>query len=363
MKQLERSLLPSLAVLLAIPAGLGAQGSVPRQADGRPDLTGAYDVATLTPLTRPREFGERLTLTDEEAAAIARRKAEIYEADFQPSDPNREAPPVGGAPIFDPGLEAASGGSGGYNAFYMDPGDNVVRIDGKWRTSIITDPPNGQYPEMTPAGTARRMAQFAAFGHKNTGTAWWLEERDDRSGPYDNMEQRPLPERCLMGFSSTGGPPMLPALYNNHKRIVQTKDHIMILIEMVHDARIVRIGGERAPAGERRWLGDSVGRWEGDTLVVETANFGDEPGLGSATRDLQVEERFQRLADGDLLYAFTVEDPNVWETPWSGEYVWRTTPNKVFEYACHEGNYALGNVMRGARLLEADAMAAASGGE
>ena len=361
--KLERVLLLSLAVLLAAPMVVAAQDDVPRQSDGKPDLSGAYDVATLTPLTRPREFADRLTLTDEEAAAIARRKAEIYEADFKPSDPNREAPPVGGAPIFDPGLEVASGGSGGYNAFYMDPGDNVIKIDGKWRTSIITDPPNGQYPEMTPTGMARAAAQFAAFGHKNTGTAWWLEENEDGSGPYDNPEQRPLPERCLLGFSSTGGPPMLPALYNNHKRIVQTGNHVMILIEMVHDARVVRIGGEHAPAAERRWMGDSVGWWEGDTLVVDTTNFVDEPGLGSATRDLHVVERFQRLADGNLLYAFTVEDPNVWETAWSGEYVWRSTPNKVFEYACHEGNYALGNVMRGARLLEADALAAAGGAE
>ena len=359
----ERFLLLSLAVLLAAPVAVAAQDDVPRRPDGKPDLSGAYDVATLTPLTRPREFGDRLTLTDEEAAAIARRKAEIYEADFKPSDPNREAPPVGGAPIFDPGLEIASGGSGGYNAFYMDPGDNAIRIDGKWRTSIITDPPNGQYPEMTPFGMARTAAQFSVFLHENTGTAWWLEENEDGAGPYDNMEQRPLAERCLLGFSSTGGPPMLPALYNNHKRIVQTENHVMILIEMVHDARVVRIGGEHAPASERRWMGDSIGWWEGDTLVVDTTNFVDEPALSSATRDLHVVERFRRLADGDLLYGFTVEDPDVWETPWSGEYVWRSTPNKVFEYACHEGNYALGNVMRGARLLEADAIAAPGGGE
>ncbi len=356
---LERSLLLSVAMLLAVPPGLAAQNEVPRDAHGRPDLSGAYDVATLTPLQRPQEFGDRLNLTDEEAAAIARRKAEIYEADFRPSDPNREAPPVGGAPIFDPGLEVASGGSGGYNAFYMDPGDNVVRIDGFWRTSIITDPPNGRHPPMTRDGMARAAAQFSAFGHKNTGTAWWLEENEGGAGPYDNPEQRPLPERCLMGFSSTGGPPMLPALYNNHKRIVQTESHLMILIEMVHDARVVRIGGEHAPAEERRWMGDSIGWWDGDTLVVDTKNFGDEPGLGSATRDLHVVERFDRLDDGNLLYGFTVEDPNVWTTPWSGEYVWRATSNKVFEYACHEGNYALGNVMRGARLLEADALAGA----
>ena len=153
---------------------------------------------------------------------------------------------------------------------------------------------------------------------------------------------------------------MLPALYNNLKRIVQTEDHMMILVEMVHDARIVRIGGEHLPATERRWLGDSTGRWDGDTLVIDTKNFGDRVALRSATRDLHTIERFSPMGEDHVLYQFTVEDPNVWTESWSGEYVWPRTDTLLYEYACHEGNYALGNIMRGARLLEEDAAAKAA---
>jgi len=147
---------------------------------------------------------------------------------------------------------------------------------------------------------------------------------------------------------------MLPVLYNNVKRIVQTDDHVLILVEMVHDARIIRLNSEHAPDSVRSYLGDSVGHWEGDTLVVDTTNFNNRPGLSSATRDLHVIERFKVAEDGSLLYNFTVEDPNSWTAPWSGEYPWPKTDNVVYEYACHEANYALGNIMRGARLLEQD---------
>ena len=156
------------------------------------------------------------------------------------------------------------------------------------------------------------------------------------------------------------GPPMLSTLYNNHKRIVQSPDHIMILTEMVHDARIVRMNAEHAPADVRRWVGDSIGWWDGDTLVVDTINFNDTPSLGAATRDLHVVERFSRIDEDTLLYNFTVEDPNTWEGPWTGEYVWPQTDEPVYEYACHEGNYSMGNILRGARRLEREAMAAQS---
>jgi len=166
-----------------------------------------------------------------------------------------------------------------------------------------------------------------------------------------------LPDRCLLGFGSTAGPPMLSTLYNNHKRIVQTPDHVMILTEMVHDARIVRIGGEHAPDDMRRWIGDSIGWWEGDTLVVDTTNFNDTPSMRMATRDLHVVERFTRIDENTLLYNFTVEDPNTWEAPWTGEYVWPQTDEPVYEYACHEGNYSMYNILGGARRLEREAMA------
>ena len=154
---------------------------------------------------------------------------------------------------------------------------------------------------------------------------------------------------------------MLPVLYNNLKRIVQTPDHVMILVEMVHDARIIRLNSEHAPESVRRWLGDSIGWWEGDTLVVDTTNFTDNPAI-RASRDLHVVERFERIDEDTLRYRFTVEDPNVWTGSWSGEYPWPASENRVYEYACHEGNYAMEGILKGARLLEAEAMQASGGG-
>ena len=150
----------------------------------------------------------------------------------------------------------------------------------------------------------------------------------------------------------------MPVLYNNLKQIVQTKDTVLILNEMVHDARIVRMNAQHEPPEIRRWLGDSVGKWEGDTLVVDTINFNDQPGLFAATRSLHVIERFSRIDAKTLLYKFTVEDPAVWAVPWSGEIVWPATDARIYEYACHEGNYSFANILRGARLLEAEALAA-----
>jgi len=249
---------------------------------------------------------------------------------------------------------------GGYNYFWIDRGTDVFSVDGKFRTSIITDPANGRRPEMTEFGKEKSVARRALFP-VNEGRAFWLE--GDGPGPYDDMEQRPLAERCLLGFSSTGGPPMLPAGYNNLKTIVQTPDYVMILIEMVHDARIIRLGGEHLPPDVRRWMGDSIGWWEDDTLVVDTTNFAARPALRPASENLHVVERFTRKGD-DLLYSFVVEDPTIWTEPWSGEYIWPSSDDQLYEYACHEANYALGNIMRGARLLEADfSEEASSGGE
>ena len=147
---------------------------------------------------------------------------------------------------------------------------------------------------------------------------------------------------------------MLPALYNNHKRIVQSEDTILINIEMVHEARIVRMNAEHDSPEIRKWLGDSIGWWEGDTLVVETTNFRDVPAFSQGSRDMKVTERFRMESADRLIYSFTVEDPSVWTAPFSGEYAWPRSPNKVFEYACHEANYALEGIMKGARLLEAE---------
>ena len=360
----------SIALTVLAPGALAQQSAdIPRTADGRPDLSGTYDIATLTPLQRPAEYGDKLVLTEEEAAAIeaGERTALANIFDFDPSvnlavsDPNRGAPPVGGD-----GSSGPAGNVGGYNTFWLDRGSAGFQINGQWRTSIITDPPNGRQPPLTPEARAQ-LASLVAFFRPNTGTAWWLENDLDASGPYDDPERRPLSERCLLGFGSTAGPPMLPVLYNNLKRIVQTADTVLIQVEMVHEARIIRMNQEHAPPEIRTWLGDSVGHWEGDTLVVDTTNFRDTPALGrdspdlpplgQASRNLHVVERLTRIDVETLLYQFTVDDPTVWTAPWSGEYVWPASENKVYEYACHEANYSFGGILRGARVLEADARA------
>jgi hypothetical protein len=307
---------------------------------------------------RDAKYGDKLFLTREEALAIEEQEREFLAKGAKQSDPNRTAPPAGGAPpvgLDQSFLEFSGAGSvGGYNNFWIDRGSGAFEIDGTFRTSILVEPKNGQMSPLTPAGQKRLAGLMSQF-RRNDGTAYWLDQSGP--GPYDNPEQRPHAERCLLGFGSVGGPPMLPVLYNNLKRIVQTPDAVMILVEMNHDVRVVRMNAEHEPPTTRRWLGDSVGRWEGDTLVIDTTNFNDNPGLFIASRDLHVVERFTRLDDKTLWYEFTIEDPSTWSQPMKGEYPWPASDDRVFEYACHEGNYALGNIMRGARLLEADALA------
>ena len=348
--------------LLAV-AGAHAQAdakALARTPDGHPDLSGTYDLATLTPLVRPPQYGDKQFLTAEEAKKIEEdERARMAKGQAQ-SDPDRDAPPEGGAPpvgLDESFLESSGAGSvGGYNNFWIDRGTSAFEIDGNFRTSIVFDPANGQLPQMTGEGQQRMAALFGEFRRKNDGTAWWLNETGP--GPYDDPERRPHAERCILGFGSVSGPPMLPVLYNNMKKIVQTPEHVMILVEMNHDARIVRMNQPHLPATVRKWMGDSVGRWEGDTLVIDTTNFTENPGLFMASDALHVVEKFKRLDSGTLLYEFTVDDPKTWSKPWSGQYPWPASENRVFEYACHEGNYALGNIMRGARLLEKEAIAA-----
>ncbi len=354
------TLLVATLAAFAAAGAIAASDDVPRRHDGKPDLTGTYDVATLTPLQRPPQYGDNLTLTPEEAQAIADHWRTNFEKDYAPSDPNREAPPAGGTGIYAPEFTGAAGKVGGYNAFYVDIGDGNFQLDGKYRTSIITEPANGRRPDLTD-GARKRYAEAAANQHENTGTAWWI-DRD--SGPYDDPELRPHAERCLLGFGSTAGPPALPVMYNNMKRIVQTDTHVMILTEMNHDARVIPLDGEHYDNVES-WLGESTGRWDGDTLVVTTKNFGDDFSFTQGSSDMVITERFSRIDKNTLLYGFTVDDPSTWAEPWGGEYPWPASANKVYEYACHEGNYALGGILRGARLLEEEARegeAAATGG-
>jgi len=331
-----------------------AIADVLRTASGHPDLSGTYDGATLTPLVRPKEYGDNLYLTPEKAQELSQQEQALIAQSLAVSDPDRDAPPVGGD-----GSAGAAGNVGGYNTFWIDRGTEALSVDGKFRTSIIVEPGNGQFPAMTPAGQMR-MAKLFAGRRKNEGRAWWVEEGG--VGPYDNMEQRNAAERCLMSFS--GAVPSIPSLYNNFKRVVQTDDYVMIMIEMIHDARIVRLNSAHPPADVQKWLGDSIGWWEGDTLVIDTTNFSNKTsGFLSGGVNTHVVERLTPQANGDLLYRFTVTDETQWTTPWTGEYLWRASDDRVYEYACHEGNYALGNIMRGARLLEQDVMAERDGVE
>ena len=337
--------LGGLATVWLAPVAAAQNGDIPRTPGGRPDLSGTYDVSTLTPMERPTELGEKMGLTEEEAAEVAAGARQRDERRHRRSDPNRGAPPQGGD-----GSRGASGNVGGYNGFWIDNGNGAFQVDGQWRTSILIDPANGRYPPRVDGLDSGRRGTRRA----NDGTAFWLEAGLDAPGPYDDMEQRPYAERCILGFGSTAGPPMLPALYNNHKRIVQSEDTVMILIEMVHDARIVRMNAEHDPPEIKKWLGDSIGWWEGDTLIVETTNFVDRPAFRQGTGKMTVTERFRMESADRLIYSFTVEDPTVWTRPFTGEYAWPRSDNKVFEYACHEANYALEGIMHGARLLEAD---------
>jgi hypothetical protein len=352
-------LLASVAVPLAplsaqAPAAKGKPWAVPRTPDGKPDLQGNWTNETQTPLERMGKQGT--TLTNDEAAAIEARAQLVAEHLDKASDPNRPVPPKGGEPfrLSAPGeptfieriAEAAGGAVGGYNGFWLDPGSKVIRIDGVARSSIIVDPPDGRIPALT-AEAKKRMTEQSAKTRK--------------FGEFDHPEVRSLSDRCILSFGSNAGPPMLPNyFYNNNYTIVQTKDHVMIMSEMVHDVRIIRLNTtERLPAHVRPWLGDSIGRWEGDTLVVETTNF--HPAQMSAgllyayrgaSEKLKVTERFTRTGPDTIVYRFTMDDPSTFSAPFSGELPFNRIDEQVFEYACHEGNYAMSNILSGERNKE-----------
>jgi hypothetical protein len=349
-------------LVLASSTLLAQRPDIRRMPDGKPDLSGTFNAATLTPLERPPQLADREFLTQAEVDKIVEDERELMAKGSAPTVGEREAPPVGGAPLvgFEERRQEAelfgAGNVGAYNSFYFDRGEDTFSIDGQYRTSILTDPPNGRRPPMHPEAAAEFTKLFSTF-LRNNGTAWWL--NDEGPGPYDDIEQRPASERCLIGFVE--GPPMIPALYNNFVRVVQTPEYLLIVNEMIHDARIVRIDSEHDDEEVRSWLGDSIGWWEGDTLVIETTNFRDETGLLGGTRNLKVTERLTPLDGDHLQYGFTVDDPTVWTASWSGDFVWPKTDELMYEYACHEGNYAMEGIMRGARLLEEQAREEGSG--
>jgi hypothetical protein len=346
---------PAMAQAARETAKTAAKSAFPRMPDGHPDLQGMYDLATMTPLERLP--GDPPVLTKEQAQKIQAAELARRTADGGKLDPNRGTLPVGGdktrGSSFFEILEKAGGGAvGGYDRLWLNQGKAYTIVDGQIRTSIIVDPPDGHVPPMN-AAAKKRMG-----GGRGLPTSDQGESQDiravSRRGEYDNPEQRPLSERCLLGFGSTAGPPALPDyFYNDLHQIVQTPDSVLIVTEMIHDARIVRMNAQHLPSNIRRWMGDSVGHWEGDTLVIDTTNFTDKTRFHGSTENLHVVERLTRLDAKTLLYRFTVDDPNTWDKPWTGEMTWPQTDQPMYEYACHEGNYALGDVMRGARKQEA----------
>jgi len=319
-------------------------GSVPRMPDGRPDLQGTYDLATLTPLERPKDLPA--VFSAEQAAKFEQEVEARNAALARDIKGDREAPPVGGD-----GSPGPYGNVGGYNNFWLDAGTAYTIVNGERRSSLIIDPADGKVPPLTPEAKQRAAArqQTSDQTAREDDPGW------EGDGMYDDPEQRPLGERCILGFGSTSGPPTLPNyFYNNLHQIVQTPDTVVILTEMVHDARIVRIGSPHLPPSIRKWMGDSVGHWDGDTLVVDTTNFTDKTRFRNSTENLHVVERFTRVSPNALRYQFTIEDPATWERPWTGEFTWPITSERIYEYACHEGNYAMGNILRGARLKEVE---------
>ena len=334
---------PLAAIVCTLAAQTTQDYKIPRMPDGHPYLGGMYDLATLTPLERPR--GQNATLTKEDVKKLEAASQERRSRGDTPLPADRSAPPIGGV-----GRGGGAGGAvGAYNSFWLDPGTTYNMVDGQYRSSVVIDPPDGRVPALTPEGQKRFVREYSEGGDPNSAD----KDLDSTPGAYDDPERRPLAERCLLGFGSTSGPPALNnGGYNNLHQIVQTSDSIMILTEMVHDARVVRMNAQHLPKTFRLWLGDSVGHWEGDTLVIDTTNFTDKTRFRGSTENLHVVERLTRTGPRSLLYRFTVEDPATWLQPWTGEMTWPLTDQHMYEYACHEANYALKDILRGVRLQE-----------
>jgi hypothetical protein len=307
-------------------ASNAGQWEVPRTPDGHPDLEGRWTNQSMTPIQR-RTSQESLVYTPEEVAEIEQGYVDRTVSGAQPSDPDRPPPPPKNT------ISAVDS----YNDVYFERGNLVAVVNGEPRTSLITVPANGRIPGLTPEAQARRT-----------------ERRESRSqfAQYDHPELRPLAERCLTSYGSPAGPPMLPnGGYNSNYVIVQTPEYVMIMTEMVHDARIIRMGdGPRLPSHIRPWMGDSWGHWEGDVLVVETTNI--HPLQPYSAEDMKVTERFSRMSEDAILYEFTVEAPSTWAEPWGGQIPMMAMRDQMYEYACQEGNYALSAVLSGARYQE-----------
>ena len=303
---------------MVLPLGAAAQSwDAPRTPWGKPDLQGVWDFATMTPLERPAQFAGKTTLTEEDAASVVEDATLLWERISEGGDNS----------------------TGTYDEFWFDAGTGVTEDR---RTSLITSPSNGRVPELTPTAAERVAARRAYL----------------RDHPADSWEDRNIAERCILGFNT--GPPMAPSAYNNVMQLFQTEGHVVLLNEMVHDSRIVPLDDRpHLPPHMRQWHGDSRGYWDGDTLVVETRNLTTKTSYRGSTESMHLVERFT-LSNADTLnYEFTVTDPRTFSQPWTALVPMKMSPNPVYEYACHEGNYGMEGILTGHRADEKAAMAEA----
>ena len=318
----------------------------PKTAWGAPDLGGYWSNATMTPLTRNSRLTTKGVLSAQEAKGLEKAFADALEEADRPTDQKKgpgavtdKDSPEAKLVAIRPDFAAAGGDVGGYNTFWIDPGAHIMEVNGEYRSSILTTE-NGLPPARKP--NAPRAPGFPRDSH-------------------DSYEVRGLGDRCIMGFGRNAGPPMLAnGYYNNSYYFIQTPDTVAIQVELVHDMRIVRINGAHRTDGVRTYMGDSIGHYEGNTLVVETTNMLESQNFMGSWKNLKVTERFTRVSPTRINYQFTIEDPDIWDKPWGGEYDFYPLKGIVYEYACHEGNYALPAILAGARRKEKEAAEAAA---
>jgi len=314
---------PARVVAQTRPSSTGKTWSAPLTPDGHVDLEGVWDFSTITPLERPSAVGDKQVFTDEEAAAFEREENRRQDRDL--IDPKK-----GGAQYL-PGSVVP------YNEFWYERGDKII---GSKRTSLIVDPPDGRIPQLTTAAQQKADTQAAAAREEQLGRV-----------RADSWEERSLADRCILGFNA--GPPMTPGAYNNHVQIVQTAGYVVLVTEMVHDVRVIRVDGRSHLAPRlRQYKGDSLGHWEGRTLVIDTTNFLRETSFRGSSADLHLVERLTRVDADTLVYEFRVEDPKTWTRPWAANVPMKKVPGPIYEYACHEGNYAMRNILSGARTQD-----------
>jgi hypothetical protein len=297
-----------------------AKAAIPKTPWGAPNLEGIWDFRTVTPMERPAEFANKPFLTEKEAEEYARKMVEDRNADKR-KDTKVRGIVNGTAETEDVALA--------YNDFWWDRGTRVI---GTRRTSLIVDPPDGRFPPMTEQAK-KRMADDQAKAQR----------------PAEGPEDRSIGERCIMGFNS--GPPMVPGGYNQNVQIVQHPNYVVLLNEMVHNARVIPLDGKQR-SNLRQWIGQPVARWEGDTLVIESKSFYKNTSLRGSSPTMRLTERFKRVDADNLLYTFTVDDPSTWTKPWTAEVPMIKAEGQIYEYACHEGNYGMMGILSGARAVE-----------